>query len=74
MENATGSGALIRDVFHYIGDADNGYLTGQFTSPAFKGSSVARLEMDGLLASVFLGTKNVDKAFNDAMANCVFAE
>ena len=74
MENATGSGALIRDVFHYIGDANNGYLTGQFTSPAFKGSSVARLEMDGLLASVFLGTKNVDKAFNDAMANCVFAE
>ena len=44
-----------------------------FTSPAFKGSSTARKEMDGICANVFLGTKDVDKAFNDALTNCLFA-
>ena len=44
-----------------------------FTSPAFKGSSTARKEMDGILANVFLGTKTVDKAFDDALTNCLFA-
>lgn len=74
LENATGANALIRDVHKYIGDSKNGYTTGQFTSPAFKGSAVARKEMDGLLASVLLGTKTVDKAFDDAFSNCLFAE
>lgn len=44
-----------------------------FTSPAFKGSSTARKEMDGIIANVFLGTKTVDKAFDDALTNCLFA-
>lgn len=44
-----------------------------FTSPAFKGSSTARSEMDGIVANVFLGTKDVDKAFSDALTNCLFA-
>ena len=44
-----------------------------FTSPAFKGSSTARKEMDGIIANVFLNTKTVDKAFDDALTNCLFA-
>ena len=44
-----------------------------FTSPAFKGSSTARKEMDGIIANVFLDTKTVDKAFDDALTNCLFA-
>ncbi len=65
---------LVGKVYTYISDPDNGYTTGQFTSPAFKGSSTGRTEMDGLLSSVLLGTKTVDKAFDDAMSNCLFAE
>lgn len=54
--------------------AFNQQLTDRFyTSPAFKGSSTARKEMDGICANVFLGTKDVDKAFNDALTNCLFA-
>ncbi|MGM9873879.1 MAG: extracellular solute-binding protein, partial [Bacilli bacterium] len=44
-----------------------------FTSPAFKGSSTARKEMDGIVANVFLGTKTVEQAFIDALTNCIFA-
>lgn len=44
-----------------------------FVSPAFKGSSTARKEMDGIIANVFLGTKTVEQAFNDALTNCIFA-
>ncbi|MCQ2776547.1 MAG: extracellular solute-binding protein [Bacilli bacterium] len=44
-----------------------------FVSPAFKGSSTARDEMDGIVANVFLGTKTVDQAFTDALTNCLFA-
>ena len=65
---------LVGKVYSYISDEDNGYTTGQFTSPAFKGSSTGRNEMDGLLPSVLLGTKTVEKAFDDAMSNCLFAE
>ena len=54
--------------------AFNQQLTDRFyTSPAFKGSSTARKEMDGIIANVFLGTKDVDKAFADALTNCLFA-
>ena len=74
QEEWTASKALVGTVYNYIGDADNGYTTGQFTSPAFKGSSTGRTEMDGLLSAVLLGTKTVDKAFDDAMSNCLFAE
>ncbi|MGM9813379.1 MAG: extracellular solute-binding protein [Candidatus Enteromonas sp.] len=74
MANATGAEGLVRDTFHYVGDPDNGYTEGLYTSPAFKGSSEARRQMDGLLSSVLLGTKDVDKAFDDAMQACIFAE
>lgn len=44
-----------------------------FTSPAFKGSSTARIEVGGIITQVLLGEKTIDQAFTDAMTNCVFA-
>lgn len=52
----------------------NQTLTDRFyVSPAFKGSSTARSAMDGICANVFLGTKTIDDAFNDALTDCLFA-
>ena len=64
---------LIAKACAFIADPDNGYSEAFFTSPAFKGSSVARNQMDKLLPSVMLGEKTVDKAFDDAMQECLFA-
>lgn len=65
----TGKDALIQQTLAF-----NQSLTSKFfVSPAFKGSSTARKEMDGILANVFLGTKTIDQAFSDAMTNCLFA-
>ena len=65
----TGKEALIQQTLAF-----NQSLTSKFfVSPAFKGSSTARKEMDGILANVFLGTKTIDQAFSDAMTNCLFA-
>lgn len=67
--NKTGKDALIQKTLAF-----NQSLTSKFyVSPAFKGSSTARKEMDGILANVFLGTKTIDQAFSDAMTNCLFA-
>ena len=49
------------------------YTEAYFTSPAFKGSATARTEVSGLLSSVLLGTKTIDKAFDDAITDCLFA-
>ncbi len=68
-KDKTGKEALIQKTLAF-----NQSLTSKFfVSPAFKGSSTARKEMDGILANVFLGTKTIDQAFSDAMTNCLFA-
>ena len=43
-----------------------------FYSPVFNGSAVAREEVGGILSKVFLGTKTVDAAFEEALTNCLF--
>ena len=65
----TGKEALVQKTLAFNQKLTDRY----FVSPAFKGSSTARSEMDGIIANVFLGTKTIDQAFNDAMTNCLFA-
>lgn len=66
--NATGdTRGLFNDVATVATTMQNSY----FNSPVFVGSANARNEVSGLLSSVLLGTKTVDKAFSDAMANCL---
>jgi len=43
-----------------------------FTSPAFYGSSVARSEVADLLDAVISGSKTIDDAFADALAECEY--
>ena len=64
-----GKDALIQKTLGYNQTLMNRF----YVSPAFKGSSTARKEMDGILANVFLGTKTVEQAFSDALTNCLFA-
>lgn len=68
-----GAKGLVKKVADFLADSANHYSNWYYTSPAFKGSSVARVEMGSLMGSVMLGTKTVEKAFTDAMANCLFA-
>jgi multiple sugar transport system substrate-binding protein len=64
---------LVKTVADFLADDANHYSSWYYTSPAFKGSSTARLQMGALVGSVMLGTKSVDTAFADAMTNCLFA-
>ncbi len=41
-----------------------------FTSPAFVGSSDARDQVGALMSAVFTGSKSIDDAFKDALAEC----
>lgn len=43
-----------------------------YTSPAFIGSSDARDEVGKIITSVFLGTKTIDKAFEEAVSECEY--
>ena len=43
-----------------------------FISPIFPGSDTARDAVGGILTNVFLGTKTIDTAFQDAFTTCVF--
>lgn len=61
-----GKDKLLADVADYV----QANSTGLFTSPAFKGSAVARTQVSGIVSSVLLGTKSVDTAFSDAIAAC----
>lgn len=65
----TGKDALFQKTLAFNVELEDRY----FVSPAFKGSSTARTEMDGIMANVLLGTKTVDQAFDDALTNCLFA-
>jgi multiple sugar transport system substrate-binding protein len=71
--DATGSKILVKKVADFLADDANNYSSWYYTSPAFKGSSTARVEMGSLMGSVLLGTKTIDNAFADAMSNCLFA-
>lgn len=65
----TGKEKLVQTTLNFNSELQSRY----YVSPAFKGSSTARKEMDGIIANVFLGTKTVEQAFQDALTNCVFA-
>lgn len=43
-----------------------------YTSPAFVGSAKARDEVGALMQAVFAGTKTIDAAFTDAIAECEY--
>ncbi|MCR5491150.1 MAG: extracellular solute-binding protein [Bacilli bacterium] len=73
MSATSGQAGLIAEAGRFVGSEESGYTDAFFTSPAFKGSSTAREEMDKLLPSVMLGEKTVNKAFDDAMSECLFA-
>ncbi|MFA5421427.1 MAG: extracellular solute-binding protein [Bacilli bacterium] len=60
---------LIKAVADFVPFIEDWY----YVSPAFKGSSTARDEVDGILANVLLGLKTIDEAFDDAITACVFA-
>ena len=68
----TSSTPLVNDVLDFAGTKSN-YTAWYYSSPAFKGSSAAREEMDSLMAGVLNGSKTVDAAFEDAYNNCLFA-
>ena len=65
-----GSSKLIRDALEF---ADDNYADAYFTSPAFRGSAVARTEVGGIVTNVLLGTLTVDEAFSKAYSNSVIA-
>lgn len=43
-----------------------------FYSDVFNGSAQARDAVGGIISNVFLGTKDVDTAFNEALTSCLF--
>lgn len=65
-----GSSKLIRDALEF---ADDNYADAYYTSPAFRGSAVARTEVGGIITNVLLGTLTVDEAFSKAYSNSVIA-
>ncbi len=54
-----------------VANVSSTMLDSYFNSPVFIGSAKARDEVGSLISAVLLGTKDVDKAFEDALANCV---
>jgi multiple sugar transport system substrate-binding protein len=69
--NATGSS---RTVFNDVASVTSTMNQSYFNSPVFVGSANARVEVGKAVASVLLGSKTVDKAFTDAMANCLLVK
>ena len=49
------------------------YVGQYFSSDVFAGSDTARDEVGGIIANYFLGTKDLNTAFDDALTNCLFA-
>ena len=48
------------------------YAGNYFASDVFPGSDTARDEVGGIISSVFLNAKSIDKAFDDALTNCLY--
>jgi multiple sugar transport system substrate-binding protein len=67
VQAASGSRTIFNDVATVAQDMQSSY----FNSPVFDGSAKVRTEVASLLGSVLLGSKSVDGAFTDAMANCL---
>lgn len=65
----TGAEDLVRRTVDFNSTLMNKY----FVSATFKGSSTARTEVGGIIATVCTGAKTVDEAFADAYNNCVYA-
>ena len=63
---------IVNKVLQFTGTGSN-YSDWYYTSPSFKGSSAARTEITNLMSGVLTGTKTVDKAFEDAYTNCLYA-
>ena len=65
----TGEKGLIQQSVKLYSELPSRY----YVSPAFPGSSTCRKEVDGILANVFEGTKDLNQAFADAYAKADFA-
>ena len=59
------------DLLAEVAKLSSTMLEDYFTSPVFLGSALARTEVGKALSSVLIGSKSVEKALSDAMANCV---
>lgn len=66
--NATGDD---RGLFNEVASVTSKMNDSYFNSPVFVGSAKARNEMSGLVSSALLGTKSIEKAFSEAMSNCL---
>jgi multiple sugar transport system substrate-binding protein len=58
---------------HEVSQLANTLTNDYYVSPAFKGSTAARDQMNGILASVCNNNTSVDDAFSAALTACVFA-
>lgn len=58
-------------LFGDVAKVSSTLLDSYYNSPVFVGSSVARAEAGKIVSAVLLGTKSVDKAYEDAMTTCV---
>ncbi|MFA5421426.1 MAG: extracellular solute-binding protein [Bacilli bacterium] len=68
--NATGADA---NLFTKVANVTINMRDSYFYSPVFVGSSKARDVVGGIIASVLLELKTIDKAFEDAITECIFA-
>ncbi len=48
------------------------YVGNYFSTDVFPGSDTARDEVGGIISNVFLESKGLDKAFDDALTNCLY--
>ncbi len=68
----TSSKSLVNTVLEFAATGSD-YTRWYYTSPSFKGSTAARAQVENMMSGVLNGTKTVDKAFEDAYAECLFA-
>ena len=68
LNNAVGTSAAGTKAL--AAKASNDMVEAYYTSPAFVGSSTARDEVGNLMVAVLTGTKDIDKAFKEAIAAC----
>ncbi len=66
----TGSSLLIKTSLEY---ANDNYSQAYFTSPAFRGSAIARTEVGGIITNVLVSDVDIDEAFQRAYSNSVIA-
>ena len=69
----SGSDGLIAQLYKFIEDEENNYAKWYYSSPVFRGSSVARIQIGKAITAHLTGSKTVDEALSDAMSTCIFA-